>query len=129
MITDSPFHSINSNQQTKISFYRNLALLLPLQSGAAALHDILASPSSSASADEEPKAGDSSSNLQAGIRANHKALDTLLRGLDPQQAQNKCAVDLAGAVGKGSRLQPLFALNPVLGVGLRSWPDAPVQER
>lgn len=103
--------------------HRNLALLLPLQSGAAALHDMLTPPSpSGSSSHEQSKAASTSSSsrlLQAGVRANHKALDTLLRGVDPQQAQSKCAADLA--VGRGS-LQTLFTFTPVLGVGLRSWP-------
>lgn len=96
--------------------HANLALLLPLQSGVAALQEA-AMPAQKDGERKESSSGSSGSSLDAGVRDNHKALAAVLKGLAPQEAQSKCAAELA--VGR-----VLWAFNGVLGVGLRSWPAA-----
>jgi len=101
----------------------NLALLLPLQSGVAALQDALAPEGSKG--DSSSSSSRSSSSLHAGLRDNHKALGALLEGLvDARDAQSKCAAELTPGGGGVPPVRVLWAINGVLGVGLRSWPAA-----
>jgi hypothetical protein len=96
----------------------NLALLLPLQSGVAALQDAWA-PEQSKGDSSTSSSGES---LHTGLRDNHKALGALVSGLlDARDAQSKCAAELTPG---GSKVRVLWAINGVLGVGLRSWPAA-----